>query len=289
MMAKVALALVANASCGRVHFDPFAGADGATADSCTFAPFGQPRRLDEVNSATEDWGAWLSEDGLELLFTSDRSGAFGMYRALRSSRTALFDPPTFYDVGVVPAGDPYESIDGLRLWFDDGGNIFFASRPDSGSQFSNATQVIEIESPQADNNPWLTSDELTIVFNSDRGGQVDLYIATRMQPSSTFNPPTPISALNTPDEDCCGHLSSDGHTLVFASDHASPGTKRILVSELVGGVFQPPVPLDPGLAGTDGNETDPALTRDGSLIVFGSDRSGGAGMYDLYIAERSCQ
>jgi hypothetical protein len=76
--------------------------------------------------------------------------------------------------------------------------------------------------------------------------------------------------------------------MIMVSD--ASGTQRISQSVRVGGVYQAPTILDPVLAGVTGNgEVDPTITRDGTTIVFVSNRAGGLGGYDVYIAERSCQ
>jgi Tol biopolymer transport system component len=47
------------------------------------ASFGAPQPLEDLNSGVEDLDPQLSPDGLELFFSSDRAGAFGIFRAVR--------------------------------------------------------------------------------------------------------------------------------------------------------------------------------------------------------------
>src|SRR5262249_5469318 len=44
----------------------------------------------------------------------------------------------------------------------------------------------------------------------------------------------------------------------------------------------------PELAAPGGDTGDPEISKDGKTIVFVSNRPGGAGLNDLYIAERDC-
>ena len=46
--------------------------------------FGAPSRVDELNTAFDEWPSWLSPDGCRLYFTSNRGGSYDLYFARRS-------------------------------------------------------------------------------------------------------------------------------------------------------------------------------------------------------------
>lgn len=105
-----------------------------------------------------------------------------------------------------------------------------------------------------------------------------------------FASPTNLgSALNTPDFDGGPSITPDGLTLYFTSDR--PGgagggdlwvTKRPKATEPFG-VAQN---LGPGV-NTPANEFAPSISVDGLSIYFDSDRQGGMGSFDIWVAERS--
>jgi Tol biopolymer transport system component len=50
------------------------------------SPFASPQNLGSVNSAGSDLDPALTPDGLELFFSSDRSGSQQLWRSLRTCR-----------------------------------------------------------------------------------------------------------------------------------------------------------------------------------------------------------
>jgi hypothetical protein len=290
-------AVVLVAACGRFRFDPlFDASDGdggdATTPCTTFGPFGAPRALNELNSTTVDWGGFISVDKRELWFASDRSTGTLIYRTQRASLGDPFDPPTLVDVGIaVAVDDPFLSDDGLVLWFDSGAlaTPYTETRSTPATAFGAPQPVNELDSVASDAAPSITSDELTVVFDSSRSGNPDLYIATRSTPTAAFDPPQPIASLDTFGNETSPSISGDGNTLVFVSDRLEQGVPRIVESFRVGGAFQPLHLLDPMLGVPGSVEADPTLSRDGTTIVYSSTRAGGLGSYDLFLAERPCQ
>jgi hypothetical protein len=63
--------------------------------SAVGAAFGAPENVAEVNTDADETGAWLSSDGLQIFFTSNRAGGQGgldIWRAARASADAAFGP-----------------------------------------------------------------------------------------------------------------------------------------------------------------------------------------------------
>lgn len=64
-------------------------------------------------------------------------------------------------------------------------------------------------------------DGLTIVFNSNRGGNHDLYVATRPSISAGFGAPVPLPGpVNTSANEACATIATNGRALYFSSDRA---------------------------------------------------------------------
>lgn len=85
------------------------------------AAFTFERLVSEVYAAPTDAAPAMSDDGLELFFDSYRTGPDVIYRAIRTSTSAPFGPPTALlelDPSGLGAGSPELSSDGRRLYFD---------------------------------------------------------------------------------------------------------------------------------------------------------------------------
>jgi hypothetical protein len=286
------------AACGRIHFDDL---KDAPADACTLGPFSTPVELAELDSPTDEFGPWLSDDRLDIYFASDRLDGANpqLFHAHRASAAMQFDPPVEVDLGLGGyANDPFISADGMTLWFvytatgafsDD--RLYVATRATTAEPFGSTAAMTELNVyAYGEGTPSLTADELTIIFTSDQPsdpGNGDLYIATRAVASAPFDPPRLLADLSTPGAECCSSISADGSSLVYLSDVLSPGVPHIVESLRVGGVYQAPHLLDPALS-EPGGENDPQLTYDRTAIVFGAGLTGGTGLQDIYFAERTC-
>lgn len=105
------------------------------------ATFDPPKKVTELNSGDQDWQPQISEDGLTVVFASNRDGGkggFDLWTAKRATATAPFSTPTpiseLNTDAVEFAG--WMSADGCRIWFsstraDAGGNsqLYYAQRP----------------------------------------------------------------------------------------------------------------------------------------------------------------
>jgi hypothetical protein len=162
-------------------------------------------------------------------------------------------------------------------------------------QFGTATDlVIPGDAPNGDFGPALTSDNLTLYFSSTGrsgglGGQ-DLWRTTRATASGSFGAPVNLGApLNTPGEELIPKTSLDGLSLYFVSNR--PGTLGnndiwIATRATTSASFGAPVNLG-GAINTSSLDGGPDITADGLILVFNSDRPGGSGERDLYIATRA--
>ncbi|MBI1850357.1 MAG: PD40 domain-containing protein [Planctomycetes bacterium] len=210
-----------------------------------------------------------------------------------------FDPPLPIRELDTPAQEkgPFLSADGLRLYFhrqagrvdSDAAEstIWCASRESLDAPFREPVVVLV-----NGGDPTLTPDELTIVFvrraDGPAGANLDLFTATRTSRDSAFAAANPIVDLNTPSNEVGPKLTRDGVALYFASDRpGGRGGYDIWLSDRKtdGSGFGSPRNLDE-LNGPS-EEANPEVTSDGLSIYFASDRAGGLGHCDLYVATRA--
>jgi hypothetical protein len=137
-----------------------------------------------------------------------------------------------------------------------------------------------------DEDPTLTGDLLEIYFTSNRTGTKGIWFSTRADPDAAWDPPQPLSVLNTSTTDeFAPRVSSDGMLLYFGrysetmqheilvstrADRSAPWSPGTLVQELNSPLNDVPGHPDRGL----------------TLLPVASDRQGGKGGYDIYAAEQ---
>lgn len=79
-----------------------------------------------------------------------------------------------------------------------------------------------INTPAIDGCASHSPDGLTLVFNSNRGGNFDLYMATRASVSEGFGAPVPLPApVNTSANEACATIAN-GKRIYFSSDRDDP-------------------------------------------------------------------
>jgi len=243
-----------------------------------------------VDTAFDEWAPALSGDKLTLVFESDRAGGRDLYLATRPTVEASFGPAVLIQAVDTLASerDPTLSMDGLTMYFtsDRAGPplLYRATRSSPVAAFANPTSVAELASV-ALAGPALSADGAEL-FYSDAGENVVIRAAwasgTGFVPegSQTTLEAAPIGSPS---------LSGDGLTLyyhhvaglfqpyqIYAAHRANPAAE-----------FGPSAPvIELASPGTDTGE--PEISKDGRTIVFSSSRPGGAGGYDLYLAERDC-
>jgi hypothetical protein len=119
--------------------------------------------------------------------------------------------------------------------------------------------------------PCLSSDGLSLYFVRGRAGKnADIFVCTRTQPGWTDA--IPLAAINSPHDELGPHLAPNGRELYFYSDR--PGTLGgydLWISRKEGDTWQAPVNLGAAI-NSAANEYGPAISPDGKLLVFASNR-----------------
>jgi Tol biopolymer transport system component/tetratricopeptide (TPR) repeat protein len=188
--------------------------------------WGPPENLGPmVNTASNDWGASITGDGLELYFFSNRPGGYSssalsdLYVTKRATRTSPWGPAT--NLGPKVNGSfrnnwPTVSADGLELYFSSnrpggygGSDLYVSMRATTNDPWGDPVNVgSAVNSPSGELVPSLTPDGLLMFFHSSRPGGVgqwgDGYVARRAsrsapwQPAANLGPIVNATAFNWP-------------------------------------------------------------------------------------------
>ncbi len=189
---------------------------------------------------------------------------------------------------------PRLSPDELTIYFTardpDGGVLAELARAERSSRSAPFGPVIFMtvqSSPANDNDPSVALDHLSLWFHSARSGNAELYFATRNNVNEPFGPPVLVPDVNSPTaaDAHAYYRAAGGGELWFVSQRGGP-TYDVYVAKRQGQGFAEPV-LVPELSSATDEDWQPAPSEDGLRVLLATNRDGGAGGFDLWIAERS--
>jgi len=149
-----------------------------------------------------------------------------------------------------------------------------------------------------EHSPVFSADEQVLIFTSKRKSEIhpartedgqyyeDIYISKKLS-DGQWETPVPISPkINSATHEASIGLSPDGQELYIYKDESTmlnPRDGNIYVSHLVGDEWTTPLKLN---INTKYNENHASISADGQELFFTSDRPGGYGGLDIYIAKR---
>jgi OmpA-OmpF porin, OOP family len=140
--------------------------------------------------------------------------------------------------------------------------------------------------------PVLTADQQQLFFTKRdgiRGNDTEDLVVSVKDDKGRWSPAVSISPnVNTPDNEGTCTVSADGRQIIFTScrGRAGLGGCDLFMSEKRGEVWTEPVNLGPGV-NSGYWESQPSLSADGRVLYFISDRKGGAGGKDIFVARKN--
>jgi len=210
---------------------------------------------------------------------------------------ASCDPNKPFSTPVRVAGfDPNRTLCRPRLSSDELSIFFnikvngtpkpaFATRSTKNDSFGPVMEMTTLESRAVDRDPELSADGMTLFFSTSRDGDEDIYVATRSATDAVFGVPNAVANVNTYSYDRDPYFRQAGNELWFSS--ARGGSWEIYRAPF-GGVTGFGVPqIVPELVSNTGQSYEPMITEDGLTVVFVSERLGGQGGTDLWMAHRT--
>jgi Tol biopolymer transport system component len=225
--------------------------------------FGKPINLgSNVNSSANEYDPGISSDGLELYFHSERPGGYGSL-----------------DIWVTRRSTTKEE---------------WGETVNLGSTVNSST---------LDTCPSISPDGLALYFSSYRSGgsgKYDLWVTKRSTREDPWGPPENLeSSINTSGGEAHPFISADGLSLYFAGAASPMDTPRvggygggdIWLTELTTGrqgtklIWGASVNLGATI-NSSVYDAAPCLSADGLMLFFHSDRTGGYGNHDIWIARR---
>jgi Tol biopolymer transport system component len=267
-----------------------------------------------INTAFDEVLPHISKDGLSLYFSSNRPGfgGYDIWVSQRATRDDTWGPPMNLGPTINTNGN-----DRSPALSRDGHFLFFATNRPGG--FGLLDIWVSYRSRTQDDLAWeppvnlgagvngefnefgpsfLENEDIglpSLFFGSNRPGvgSFDIYIS-HLLPGGQFGPGLIVAELATPHMDFRPTVRPDGLELFFDSDRPNPpdalglGLRDVWTSKrsTVADTWSAPTNLGASV-NSESNDMFPALSSDGTMLVFASDRPGGFGSSDLYLIVRA--
>jgi hypothetical protein len=261
--------------------------------------FGTPTDLGpRINSSAFDGSPDISADGLSLYFDSLRPDGLGSWDIWVTTRETIHDdwgtPVQLPPPVNSPFGDsgPCISADGLTFYFASnrpGGygnyDLWVTRRKTTEDPWGPPVNLgPTVNSLFYDNHPSISTDDLTLYFDSSQiggYGSNDLWVTRRKTTEDPWGPPVNLGpTVNTHNIEYSPNILREGLTLFFDSriwDRDIWVTTRRTADD----DWSTAVNLGPPV-NTSYTDTDPSTWVDGSMLYFVSNRPGGSGDCDLW-------
>jgi hypothetical protein len=198
---------------------------------------------------------------------------------------------------------PSISPDGLSLYFTDwpnprpgglgGGDIWVTTRKTTSAAWGPPVNVgPPVNSSFAELHPWISADDLSLYFVSDRPdgyGSLDIWVASRATTSDPWSIPVNLGpTINTANHEADTCISSDGLELYFAASNWPGGYGGwdiwLATRPTIEDLWDEPVNLG-SIINTNTNDGSPCLTADGLTLFFASRWP--RGDLDIYVTTRA--
>lgn len=159
-------------------------------------------------------------DGLVLYFERLIAGQTSHLVASRADSQSAYGGDTQLMLDFAPLEHALSakiSSDGQTLyWFDDGPDfkVHAARRSVNAASFMNQHTVSTMRVGEI----AISADELTLYYAGGTGN--DIYVTTRANTSTAFEPGIPVDGINSPQFDTPSFISHDGCTLYFVSNRS---------------------------------------------------------------------
>ena len=135
--------------------------------------------------------------------------------------------------------------------------------------------------------PSLSVDGQRLIFTRRVDRRQEDFYESRRQADGSWATAVPLTGVNTNLNEGAQSITADGNYLVFTGCGRREGLGGcdLYGSTRVGGRWTEAVNLGP-VVNSRFSESQPSLSQDGSLLFFASNREGGLGQDDLYVAGR---
>jgi hypothetical protein len=290
------------AACGNVSNPTFDAkpADAGAIDSAPPAcdpskPFGTPVEIKEIDTAANEWSAWLSVDRLTIYFARDQPCCNQLYSATRASVQDPFGTPTALTAlndQTAQTSNPTVTADGLTMYLHSENrtnsvglwDIYTSTRPSTAAAWGTPALVAGVNTPDFDEDPYILPAGDTLYFDSNAPGTYDIYMATR-NGSGSFGTVMAVTSVNTTAGQSSPVVTPDQLTLYFARYSGATPDIYVAHRSTIADGFGTATPVTE--LNTSGYDVPHWISDDGCTLLLASNgRVGSTGGMDIFLATR---
>jgi hypothetical protein len=148
-------------------------------------PFGSAQTIPELDSGNGEYEPTLTDDELEIIFTSDRSAMTRLWTATRKARTDPFGAPTLA-AGIegreslaASLASPFVLVfEGHGPDTSGGADVYGTTRPARDAPWAPPTRLDALASSSYDQDPFVHTGLRLVLFTSTRSGASQIYWAS---------------------------------------------------------------------------------------------------------------
>lgn len=214
-------------------------------------PFGAAMPVAELTTtgtSSSDTSPWLTADELSVYFASNRAGGVGSF------------------------------------------DIYLATRADRNAAWGAPALVAGVNTTGPEQRPTLTGDGLTMYAVIEPVGSPSsnptIAVATRSSTTGSFGTLAAVTILNDADIDASPYVLADHSALYMISRRGGANNIQIFRAPRTGGAFSAPVLVTGTMLDVFDGHSTAVPTPDELTLYFGSDRAGGLGSFDVWVATR---
>jgi Tol biopolymer transport system component len=196
----------------------------------TAAVWPTPVLVANVSSNANETTPEVAYDGLSIVVASDRVGTTGgndLWLCTRASRQDAWSPAS----RIAELSSTYNEAggnitpDGLAVVFSSyrlngSPDLFIATRATPTAAWDPPVAIESVNTMGHEGSPFLSADKLSVYFDTDRNGNLDIYVAHRTSTGEPFGAPESVVEINTDEDEQDPWLSLDGRRLMFSSDRS---------------------------------------------------------------------
>jgi hypothetical protein len=248
-----------------------------------------------VNTKADEDDPFLSSSGLTLWYSCNLGGKFDIMMAQRRTVRSTWgkgEVPDSYVQSPVDDRCTCLTRDGVYpqyLYFatlkdKDTKNfdLYVAVKQDNGKAFTEPTPVHVANTDADEMNPWLSADGKQLYFSRKTKENWRVYVCTRAQATGAQGFEMPVLIEELPPNFQHATLTRDGKTMYLQGPLDDGRTGLFVATKTRQGWSKPEALTMLNHPDAPKGDRSPALSADGNLLYFASDRPGGKGGLDIW-------